>query len=229
MKIKLIILLISLFKISLGLAPLSPSESYTHTLDADDDDAKLYRVYWKLINNDKEILFELHCKTTGWVGFGLSPNGAMMGDFAIGWVDKNGKSYLKDTHSEKNSKPKIDKTQDWFLVDAKEVDGYTILKIKRSLITCDKNDDLDIKTETNYLLFAWNDKDPVTGENDFDYHGKNKRTKVDMLLGFRNQDVGVDVNSELSQAMPVDLVLNNVNMLFIIIFKSCLNYSYYIF
>jgi len=107
MNIKLIFLIIGLFKTSLSLTPLKASESYTHTLDADEDDNKLYRVYWKLINNNNDILFELHCKTTGWVGFGLSPNGAMMGDFAIGWVDKSGKAYLKDTHSEKNSKPQV--------------------------------------------------------------------------------------------------------------------------
>ena len=193
-----------------SLSPLTPSESYTHSIQADEDDDKLYKLYWKLINNDNEILFELHCKTTGWVGFGLSPNGNMMGDFAIGWVDQIGNPHLKDTHVKtEKTKPIIDKIQDWFLVDAKEVDGYTILKIKRSLITCDKDDDIDIKKETSYLLFAWNDNDPVTGENDWGYHGKNRRIKVDMLLGFKNEDADFD-DQELKEATPIDLVLNKV-------------------
>ena len=220
MKSAFTILLLSLINLALisslsisnakNLSPLIPSESYTHSIQVDEDDDKLYKLYWKLINNDNEILFELHCKTTGWVGFGLSPNGNMMGDFAIGWVDKNGKAYLKDTHVEtEKTKPFLDKIQDWFLVDAKEVDGYTILKIKRSLITCDKENDLDIKMETNYLLFAWNDQDPATGENDWGYHGKNRRIKVDMLLGFKNEDADFD-DQELKEATPIDLVLDKV-------------------
>ena len=41
------------------------------------------------------IIFEVHAKTTGYVGFGLSHNGAMRGsDIVIGWV-KEGKAFLE--------------------------------------------------------------------------------------------------------------------------------------
>ena len=48
-----------------------------------------YVIFW---NSDKEyITFEVHAKTTGWVGFGLSPNGGMAGsDMVIGWVPSDG-------------------------------------------------------------------------------------------------------------------------------------------
>ena len=77
------------------LKPLVPSESYTHSLEVDEDDPNLYRLFWKLVDNEKSLQFELHCKTSGWVGFGLSPNGDMTGaDIAMSWVDSNGKAHL---------------------------------------------------------------------------------------------------------------------------------------
>jgi len=77
------------------LKPLVPSESYTHSLEVDEDDPNLFRLFWKLVDNEKSIQFELHCKNTGWVGFGLSPNGDMKGaDIAMSWVDSNGKAHL---------------------------------------------------------------------------------------------------------------------------------------
>lgn len=99
-----------------------PSETYTHSTFGDDDNDDLYKLYWKVIGKDlDEIQFEVHCKTTGWVGLGISPNGDMQGDLVIGWVNSDGKSFLQDTNSASKSRPKIDKSQDWILIDAKEV------------------------------------------------------------------------------------------------------------
>ena len=79
------------------LNPLTPSEDYTHSLVVDDDEPQQFHLYWKLIDNDEYIQFEVHCNTTGWAGFGLSPNGDMTGaDIAIGWVeDATGKPHLR--------------------------------------------------------------------------------------------------------------------------------------
>lgn len=59
--------------------PLIPSESYTHKLDVDQDQIGLYTLFWKLVDNG-EILFEVHCNTSGWVGLGISLNGGMQGE-----------------------------------------------------------------------------------------------------------------------------------------------------
>ncbi len=76
--------------------PLTASETYTHSLVVDDDIPEQYQLFWKLVDNDEFIQFEMHCKTTGWVGFGLSPNGDMPGaDITIGWVDTNGQVQLR--------------------------------------------------------------------------------------------------------------------------------------
>ena len=40
---------------------------------------------------EETISFAVHVNTTGWVGFGLSPNGQMPNsDVVIGWVDRSG-------------------------------------------------------------------------------------------------------------------------------------------
>lgn len=102
--------------------PLTPSEIYTHSATPDDENPQQYKLFWKRVGDD-EIQFEAHCRTTGWVGFGLSHTGGMTGaDIAIGWV-KDGVGYLKDTHATGFSRPIEDKIQDFFLIDSAEIDG----------------------------------------------------------------------------------------------------------
>ena len=134
------------------LKPLEPSEDdYTHSLEVDEDNPEQYQLFWKIINED-EIQFEIHCKTTGWVGLGLSPNGGMAGsDIVIGWV-KNGKPYLKDCYASEKAQPIEDLQQDYTLIDGTEMNGYTILKFKRKLITCDISNDKPINVNVNILL-----------------------------------------------------------------------------
>jgi len=49
---------------------------------------------WELSANETEIIFELSANTTGFVGFGISPQGGMTGaDIFIAGVDSNGQSY----------------------------------------------------------------------------------------------------------------------------------------
>lgn len=70
------------------------SNEYTHSAELMEDEQ--FHVFWKY--DDQDITFEIHCRTLGWVGFGLSPNGGMSSsDIIIGWV-KNGQGYLKVTY-----------------------------------------------------------------------------------------------------------------------------------
>ena len=47
-----------------------------------------YNLYWNFSSVDQTIHFAVKVKTTGWVGFGISPNGQMPGsDVIIAWVD----------------------------------------------------------------------------------------------------------------------------------------------
>ena len=65
-------------------------------------------------------------------------------DIVIGWYKDNA-AYLKDCHATGKSSPIIDAEQDYVLLDGAEVDGYTILKFKRKLITNDQANDMDIE------------------------------------------------------------------------------------
>ena len=53
-----------------------------------------YYLFWNFSTTDETIQFAVRVKTTGWVGFGISPNGQMPGsDVIIGWIDGQ-KSYF---------------------------------------------------------------------------------------------------------------------------------------
>ena len=116
---------------------------------------------------------------------------------------------LKDTHAVSRSAPKVDPVQDWKLIEGAQSNGYTILKYKRPLKSCDTEHDIEIKKETNYMIFAWNPRDPVN-EN-WEYHGNNRRIAVDMLLNFKSKDQHIELLIEESEmAEKKDFRLNNV-------------------
>ena len=67
--------------------------SFHVSLDQDSN----YRLSWTYDAAEQKMTFDLQAKTTGWIGFGISPyTGQMPGsDVIIGWVDKSGKAYLQ--------------------------------------------------------------------------------------------------------------------------------------
>ena len=50
-----------------------PTSQYKYDVTLDNDGK--YKVYWDF--NETHIIFEVHVQTKGYVGFGISPNGAM--------------------------------------------------------------------------------------------------------------------------------------------------------
>lgn len=183
-----LIKLISNKYVDIHYHPLRPTEAYLNSLEADEDEPDVYRIFWKILDDNETIQFEVHCRVRGWVGLGISPNGDMRNsDIAIGWVDDNGKAYLVDTYAVSKSSPIVDPIQDWELISGSETDDYTILKFKRKLITCDEND-FQIKKETHRLIFAWHDTDPSPELNDWMYHGPNRRIRSTNLYEIINFD-----------------------------------------
>ena len=68
------------------------SEEYRFSADLDPS----YKLYWSFNLQAGTIAFAVNVSTTGWVGFGLSPNGQMPGsDVVIGWVESNGQTMFK--------------------------------------------------------------------------------------------------------------------------------------
>ena len=54
-----------------------------------------YHIFWSFNVTTERIDFAVSARTTGWVGFGVSPNGQMpRSDVVIGWVDSNGQAFF---------------------------------------------------------------------------------------------------------------------------------------
>lgn len=72
------------------------TENYPRSLQLKENGE--YMIYWKVtgLTQNDQITIEIHAKTLGWIGIGLSPNGGMPGsDIVIGgWNDKTAKPYL---------------------------------------------------------------------------------------------------------------------------------------
>lgn len=94
MRCSLLLLLCLLLVRTKGAAASDPSMPFMVYLDRDD----LVCLKWGFDNVEGNIVFELSVNTTGWIGFGLSPNGGMKGaDMVIGGYKSSG-SYFSVSH-----------------------------------------------------------------------------------------------------------------------------------
>ncbi|EDV25401.1 uncharacterized protein TRIADDRAFT_55460 [Trichoplax adhaerens] len=125
-----------------------------------------YKLDWTFDRFQKTMTFTVRVKTTGWVGFGISPyTGKMPGsDVVIGWVDSSGKAYLQDRYAIGRTLPELDSTQDYKLISGSESNGITTLKFWRKFDTGDSKD-LKLDTGTTRLIWAYNDNDPISTTN----------------------------------------------------------------
>ncbi|XP_067142874.1 DBH-like monooxygenase protein 1 homolog [Centruroides vittatus] len=165
----------------------SQEDHYQWTNYAQLDRDGRFHVYWK--TDDDEITFKTVVATTGYVGFGLSPNGGMQGsDIVIGWV-QSGEAYFFDCYADSNSLPKIDPEQDWELLEGQENDTHTLLIFKRKLETCDIRD-YPINDDTFRLIYSFNDDDPESFYA-IQYHGPLHRgsRSITLLKSQTGQDI----------------------------------------
>ncbi|CAF0896019.1 unnamed protein product [Adineta steineri] len=144
-------------------------------------------LWWTVDDAEKEITFEYHVKSTGWIALGISPAGGMKGaDIAVEWVETSGKVYLQDRHAVGNTRPILDNTtQDWFVLQGREKDGLTAIRFKRLLDTCDSMD-VPIKSGTNILIYAYGlvDLDSNQSEIDIIYHDTRRNTRIIPLRSY---------------------------------------------
>ncbi|XP_026853980.2 DBH-like monooxygenase protein 2 homolog [Electrophorus electricus] len=168
--------------------PLLPFSEY---LDQD----STIRLSWGFDTQKDSILFEVRARTTGWVGFGFSPNGGMDGaDLVIGGVDTKG-LYFTDRHGVGNSLPPLDKQQDYRLLALTEADGQTVMKFERSIRACDKYD-LPITEVPIKLIYAYGQSDDIS------YHRRQRGTKEVNLLKYMPQ-------ARISDSKYFDLTVTN--------------------
>ncbi|XP_070572376.1 DBH-like monooxygenase protein 1 homolog [Ptychodera flava] len=197
---------IALFLLSLsvvvGSSPVPTLQDYTHNvvLDGNED----YHMYWKF--DDEKITFEVHVRTTGWVGFGFSPNGGMPGsDMVVGWVLDNGEVKFTDRHATAYSEPIIDDKHDYKLLLGKEEDDFTVLKFERLIDTCDDEHDWLLTSDTTRVIWAYHHDDPDDGVPMLRHsHRGTKSVRLLSVVGENESDLGPDV-------MTYDLLNNNVS------------------
>ncbi|CAF1026501.1 unnamed protein product [Rotaria sp. Silwood1] len=127
-------------------SPIPPFTTYKHSTELQ---ANVADLWWTIDDAEREILFEMHVKTTGWIALGISPAGGMTGsDIGVGWVDRAGTLHFQDRYARNFSKPSIDSTStDWIGLRGREENGWTAIQFKRLLETCD---DMDVSIK--YLL-----------------------------------------------------------------------------
>ncbi|XP_048106553.1 DBH-like monooxygenase protein 1 homolog [Alosa alosa] len=153
----------------------SQESGYRHSavLDANGK----YRMKWKF--DDRTVTFELEVETTGYVGFGLSSNGAMaLSDIVIGGVF-NGRPYLQDYFADPSRKVHRDSDQSYRLEYGRENITHTVLAFSRDLSTCDPNDK-EISASTVRVIWAYHEED--VGPSGPMYHGVNRGRKSLRLL-----------------------------------------------
>lgn len=185
-----------------------PTEEYTHKYSL----GPRYYVFWKLLGRDR-IKFEVHVITTGWVGFGLSQKGGMEGaDVIMGWIQEDGKPQFSDRWSEAKRLPKVDKKQDWYLEQAMQQAGRTVIKFTRKLITCDDKEDIDIvEKNTARIIWAYSDTKPTVGSTPM-YHRTTRGTKSIQLIGVKSSVYGHKDPILPPDAVAFDLVMDNVEI-----------------
>jgi hypothetical protein len=162
--------LFALLSLALALAFISPSHSatipdennfITRAWEDFSGDGK-YIASWEVDLAKSTIQFSVVAETNGFVGFGISPTGGMLGaDIVIGGVTASGASYFKDRHGTGYVVPPEDASQDWTLDSAIENGTHTSLTFSRALDTCDKDQDMAITANTVKLIWSMGRSDDL--------------------------------------------------------------------
>ena len=81
--------------ITLGAGSSDLQAKYPFSVVLLDSGDEFYQLHWNFTRSTQSIYFAVNVSTTGWVGFGLSPDGQMTGsDVVIGWVADDGNAYF---------------------------------------------------------------------------------------------------------------------------------------
>uniref|UniRef100_A0A671P4Q2 DBH-like monooxygenase protein 1 homolog n=1 Tax=Sinocyclocheilus anshuiensis TaxID=1608454 RepID=A0A671P4Q2_9TELE len=164
-----------IFLTSLFSSACSQGTRFVHSAALDADGR--YNIKWGF--DESTITFEVEVETRGYIGFGLSPTGAMSSsDIVIGGVLK-GSPYLLDYYTDSNRKVHKDALQSYQLLYGRENDTHTVLAFSRNLQTCDDNDKV-ITGSTVRVIWAFHAED--VGLSGPVYHGTNRGRKSLRLL-----------------------------------------------
>lgn len=133
-----------------------------------------FLVFWRFDDQNDNIFIHLRVKTTGWIGFGFAetaPSNMMNYDVIVGGYS-NGQGYLNDSFTSGQRRPPPDASQDYQLLNASEVGGYTELMFERRRDTGDNDNDLTFMPGGQfYFVWAYHTGD-VTDISNFQKHSR---------------------------------------------------------
>ena len=137
-------------------------------------------VLWKIDETNEMITFAVAVKATGWLGFGISEAGGMLGSDIV--LFRASDNSLVDSHVLEAFYPITDDCQNWNLVSSSTDDGWIMIETSRKLDTGDPQDHKIMNDEMLWvaphrLISAWGDTEDV------EYHGNNRgRITVRLFL-----------------------------------------------
>jgi hypothetical protein len=112
---------------------------------------------------------------------------------------------LKDRLAIDETTYKIDRSQDWSLLDSSQNQTHIIFKFWRYYKTCDDSHDLEIlKDNTLRLIYVFGDKTPDMNNETFEYTRKGTRNVL--LLSLECEHYKKDEDLEI-----FDFTVQNVN------------------
>uniref|UniRef100_A0A0P4WA35 DOMON domain-containing protein n=1 Tax=Scylla olivacea TaxID=85551 RepID=A0A0P4WA35_SCYOL len=170
---------------TVDLATLPAYDAPDHTHESVLDPDGVFTVLWTPDLDKQEVVWEIHARTRGWLGFGFSSNGGMGGaDIVTAWVE-DGKLHLQDRHGVGPKMPPEDEINDWRPLYARENDTHTMLVVARDVNTCDPEDYV-LTNETVRLLYAWGEEDPSGDQPP--YHGPRRGNRYGLVLAPFHRD-----------------------------------------
>eukprot|EP00980_Cylindrotheca_fusiformis_P021252 scaffold8177_cov106-Cylindrotheca_fusiformis.AAC.4 len=136
-------------------------------------------VFWYIV--DDTIHFAVAVRASGWLGFGISEAGGMLGSDVVKYVTANPTELIDSYILESRAEPLMDACQSWNLESSMNENGWIILEVNRKLDTEDLQDiqlqdDSDLIKPPTRLIAAWGDEAGVS------YHGNNRARKAVRLF-----------------------------------------------
>jgi len=167
----------------------------TRTLNAGAE----FTLSYKVDQPNELLVIRLRAKTTGWLGFGLSESGHMIGADIVTATVEDGIARLEDRFTAWDAyplsfiAPEKDKCQHWTTVCAFEDGTYTDMILSRPLNTSDSQDRPIVQGEM-FIIYAWGLADTVA------YHGSRRGSTSPSFV------------PPADATATVDITLNNFRM-----------------
>ena len=120
-----------------------------------------YTMWWKVDEQAGTLTLRLRAKTSGWLGWGISSNGAMPGsDMLVAHARADsGKVTIGDYYATAHAVPLVDAQSDWTLLSSEAAGGHLTVTARRKLDTGDARHDLAIPAGVPvYLVWAFDDR-----------------------------------------------------------------------